>query len=208
MTNRAMAAAKRRRRINTVMNVFAAALLLMCAAAFAHAMKQVDAPHEPSEEYLMYIENRDEDWFEMAEANEGEDPLESEHIEQAIMELPEKRYALTDEELRLVCGIVMHEAGGESYEGKMAVAQCILNQCEYENERPAGVAWKFAEPRESWPGDVLEAVTAVFHEGQTVTDDKILWFYAPAESAGTFHNTQRFVVEIGGHRFYAEAEGK
>ena len=208
MTNRAKAAAKRRRRINTMMNIFIAALLLMCAAAFAHAMKQVDAPHEPSEEYLMYIQNRDEEWFEMAEENGGEDPMESEHIEQAIMELPEKRYALTEEELRLVCGIVMREAEGESYEGKMAVAQCILNQCEYENTRPAGVAWKFASPCESWSGEVLEAVTAVFHEGQTVTTENILWFYAPAKSAGTFHNTQRFVMEIGGHRFYAEAEGK
>lgn len=206
MTRKARAAARRRKRIDAAMIVVTIVLLLACAVAFAHAMKQVDAPHEPSEEYLMYIQNRDEEWFEMAEANGGEDPLESEHIEQAIMELPEKRYALTDEELRLVCGIVMREAGGESYEGKMAVAQCILNQCEYENTRPAGVAWKFASPCESWSGDVLEAATAVFHEGQTVTEDKILWFYAPAESAGTFHNTQRFVVEIGGHRFFAEKE--
>lgn len=188
-----------------------AALLMMLAATtivYARVKVLLGMEHEESEEYRMYLENRDEEWFNLAEEDYMEDPLESEHIEQAIYELPNKRYPLTDEEFYLVCGIVMAEAEGEPYEGKMAVAQCILNNCERDNARPANVAWKFSNPEETWTDDVWLAVTAVFNEWQTITDEQILWFYAPAYGVSEWHERQRFVMEIGGHKFFGEWEGK
>ena len=188
-----------------------AALLMMLAATtivYARVKVLLGMEHEESEEYRMYLENRDEEWFNLAEEDYMEDPLESEHIEQAIYELPNKRYPLTDEEFYLVCGIVMAEAEGEPYEGKMAVAQCILNNCERDNARPANVAWKFSNPEETWTDDVWLAVTAVFNEWQTITDEQILWFYAPAYGVSEWHERQRFVMEIGGHKFLGEWEGK
>ena len=188
-----------------------AALLMMLAATtivYARVKVLLGMEHEESEEYQMYLKNRDEEWFNLAEDDYMEDPLESEHIEQAIYELPNKRYPLTDEEFYLVCGIVMAEAEGEPYEGKMAVAQCILNNCERDNARPADVAWKFSDPEDTWTDDVWLAVTAVFNEGQTITDEQILWFYAPAYGVSEWHERQRFVMEIGGHKFFGEWEGK
>jgi spore germination cell wall hydrolase CwlJ-like protein len=195
---------RRRQRENIAYVVVILALLAATTAAFARAAKLED--NTVSEEYQMYLKNRDEEWFNLAEEDYMEDPLESEHIEQAIYELPNKRYPLTDEEFYLVCGIVMAEAEGEPYEGKMAVAQCILNNCERDNARPADVAWKFGDPEDTWTDDVWLAVTAVFNEGQTITDEQILWFYAPAYGVSEWHERQRFVMEIGGHRFFAEKE--
>lgn len=159
--------------------------------------------------YLEEVEaQQQEEWFEMAEENGGEDPLESEHIEEAIAKLPKKRYELTEDELYLLCGVVMAEAGGESYEGKMAVAQCLLNGCERSGIRPAQavVDYQYAKPNYSYTDECWEAVTAVFYEGQTVTDETILWFYAPARCTSRWHESQKFVTEIGGHRFFAEKE--
>lgn len=184
--------------------------MILTVACFVFAVVVTDNMNIRHEEKMAAaaeaerIFERDEAWFEMAA--DGEDPLESEHIEQAIYEMQDKRYELTDGELYLVCGIVMAEAGGESYEGKMAVAQTILNNCERSNGRPSDVAWMYAEPRHTWTDEVWCAVTAVFFEGQTVTEENILWFYAPALCTSEFHESQRFVMEIGGHRFFAEKE--
>lgn len=43
---------------------------------------------------------------------------------------PAVRYPLTDAERNIVERVVMAEAGGESFEGQMLVAQCILNAAE------------------------------------------------------------------------------
>ena len=72
---------------------------------------------------------------------------------------PAVRYPLTDAERDVVERVVMAEAGGESFEGQMLVAQCILNAAEKRGVDPS------------------EAVV---------------------------HESQIFVIEEGGHRFFAE----
>lgn len=47
---------------------------------------------------------------------------------------PAVRYPLTDAERDVVERVVMAEAGGESFEGQMLVAQCILNAAEKETK--------------------------------------------------------------------------
>ena len=118
------------------------------------------------------------------------------------------RYPLTPQERDLVERVVMAEAGGESYKGQMLVCQCILNACEIDGIRPAEVIRKYVyakarpEPSES----VKQAVSAVFDKGEQVTDEPILYFYAPALVKSEFHESQRFVLAEGNHKFFAERE--
>ena len=118
------------------------------------------------------------------------------------------RYSLTPQERDLVERVVMAEAGGESYKGQMLVAQCILNACEIDGIRPAEVIRKYVyakarpEPSES----VKQAVSAVFDKGETVTDELIVYFYAPALVRSEFHESQIFAIEEGGHRFFCRKE--
>lgn len=116
------------------------------------------------------------------------------------------RFPLTPEERDLTERVVMAEAGGESFEGQMAVAQCILNACEKTGGQPSEVilAYQYAKPAEIATQSVRDAVAAVFDDGDTVTTEPIMFFYAPRWTDSEWHETQRFVMEIGGHRFFAE----
>lgn len=59
--------------------------------------------------------------------------------QEPIIEEPAPRYALTDFERDIVERVVMAEAGGESFEGQMLVAQCILNAAEKTGTAPSEV---------------------------------------------------------------------
>lgn len=121
-------------------------------------------------------------------------------------------FDLSEEERWTTCCMVAGEAEGESYEGQWAVAQCIYQACVNDNLQPSEVkiqyqysGWnenlEFDNP-ELWT-QIEEIVSRVFDYGEMCVDDEILWFYAPKYSNGSWHNTQKFVIEIGGHRFFA-----
>lgn len=116
------------------------------------------------------------------------------------------RYELTAEERWVVASVVTAEAGGEPYAGKMAVAQCILNACEKDGIRPteAVISYKYAKTRPEPTAEALRAVEAVFDEGQVVTTETILYFYAPAIVYSAWHESQDYVMTINGHKFFAE----
>jgi spore germination cell wall hydrolase CwlJ-like protein len=118
------------------------------------------------------------------------------------------RYSLTEAERDLVERVVMAESGGESYKGQMLVAQCILNACEIDGIRPAKVVKKYvyAKARPEPSDSVKRAVSAVFDKGETVTDEPIVYFYAPKIVKSEFHESQRFVLAEGNHKFFAERE--
>lgn len=100
----------------------------------------------------------------------------------------------------------MGEAGGESYEGKMLVAQCLKNACEKDDLEPSEVAEKYQYSgwSENPSKETKEAVRAVFDNGEKLTDEEILYFYAPEFCDGEWHETQRYVLTEGGHKFFAE----
>ena len=137
-----------------------------------------------------------------------------EHIQAQQTKVPEAqktsrgdggiRYPLTRGERDLVERVVMAESGGESYKGQMLVAQCILNACEIDGIRPAKVVKKYvyAKGRPKPTDSVVRAVSAVFDKGEQVTSEPIVYFYAPAVVRSEFHESQRFSVEEGGHRFF------
>ena len=118
------------------------------------------------------------------------------------------RYALTAAERDTVERVVMAEAGAEPYEGQIAVAQCILNACERENMRPDEIVveYKYTDKRPKPTDEVKAAVSAVFDYGETVTDREILYFYAPALCESEWHETQSYVMTVGGHRFFEEGQ--
>lgn len=119
---------------------------------------------------------------------------------------PAVRYHLTDAERDVVERVVMAEAGGESFDGQMLVAQCILNAAEKRGVEPseAVVLYSYTKSRPDPTQRVKDAVAAVFDRGETVVDEPILYFYNPALVTSDFHESQIFVIEEGGHRFFAE----
>ncbi len=119
---------------------------------------------------------------------------------------PPARYELTEEERDTVERVVMAEAGGEPFAGQVAVAQCILAACEKDGLRPgeAIAKYQYAKTRPDPKGTVAEAVAAVFDSGWYATTEPIMYFYAPARTTSKWHESQVFVLEINGHRFFAE----
>ena len=81
-----------------------------------------------------------------------------------------------------------------------------MNACELDNKRPAEIVriYAYAKSRPQPIGTVANAVAAVFDQGETVVDEQIVYFYAPGKVKSKFHESQRFVCEVGGHRFFAE----
>ena len=120
---------------------------------------------------------------------------------------PQKRYELTEAERWEVASVVTAEAGGEPFEGKIAVAQCILQACEDEGIRPSEVLieYQYCASRPEPYDEALEAVEAVFDHGQVATSEPIKYFYAPALTYSEWHESQVYVMTINGHKFFKEA---
>lgn len=121
--------------------------------------------------------------------------------------VPEVRYALTDAERDLVERVVMAEAEGEGFDGQRLVAQCILNTAEATDMRPDEVVTapnQYAAPAEHASEMVMDAVSAVFDNGDMVTDEPIRWFYAPRYVYSAWHESKRYVLTYQNHKFFAE----
>lgn len=116
------------------------------------------------------------------------------------------RFYLSASERDVVERVVMAESGGESYEGQMLVAQCILNGAEKQGVQPSEAVeiYQYAGARPEPTQSVKDAVAAVFDRGETVVDEPVLYFYNPAIVESEWHESQSFVIEVGGHRFFAE----
>lgn len=114
-------------------------------------------------------------------------------------------YELSTEERQLVESIVGAEARDEPFDGQRAVAQCILTGCLYYDVRPAelfeivGYAKPLEEPATV---SVQSAVSAVFDDGQMVTDRPIIAFYNPELVESAWHESQTYVMTVGHHRFF------
>lgn len=120
-------------------------------------------------------------------------------------------FEISNQDKETIQYIVAGEAGYEPIEGKMAVAQTLLNAMKKENCSARRVrklyqysGWKTnlnIESPENW-AEVKEAVNCVFDEGEFVSENPILFFYAPKYSSGKFHRTLPHDQVIGGHSFH------
>ena len=135
-----------------------------------------------------------------------ERPIISTTSTPAATATPAARYTLTAEERDTVERVVMAEAGGESFEGKLLVAQCILTATEKTGLQPSEVVvkYKYTASRPEPSQSVKDAVAAVFDRGELVVDEPVMYFYNPAIVESEWHESQIFVIEVGGHRFFAE----
>jgi hypothetical protein len=118
----------------------------------------------------------------------------------------ESYFYLSDYERRVAECIVMGEYGYGTYQDQVLVAQCILNACLKDNITPSQVRTKYGYAGwKSNPNDsVKKAVSDVFDKGYKITNERILFFYAPAYCYSSWHESQRFVCEVNGHRYFAE----
>ena len=67
------------------------------------------------------------------------------------------------------------------------------------------VAYQYSGWAETVSDDTKKAVSQVFDFGDA-TNDSVLWFYAPKWCESEWHESQKFVAEIGGHRFFSPWE--
>ena len=121
----------------------------------------------------------------------------------------EARYSLTADERDLIERVVEAEAAGQPEIGLKAVAQCILIACEDDGIRPAEAIkkYKYAKPRPEAGQATKDAVSAVFDDGETVTDEPIKYFYNPNLVSSQWHESQIYTMTVGGHRFFCERKG-
>lgn len=116
------------------------------------------------------------------------------------------RYVLTSEERDYIERVIMSESGNtEPFEGQKLIAQCILNACEMEGARPFEAMRRYGysiinpeEPNES----VRAAISAVFDNGEVITNEPVLYYYNPDLTAERWHETQEYVCTVGRHRFF------
>lgn len=127
----------------------------------------------------------------------------------------ENRINLTDKDKYTLYCTVAGEAGNQSFDGKAAVAQCLFNAMKKDGFTVDEVikvyqyaGWndelQYSNPN-AWENCRL-AVDAVFDVGFKLTDENILWFYNPDIVYSSFHESQKYVMTIGDHKFFAPWE--
>ena len=144
------------------------------------------------------------------------------YIEPEIVELeseidkPEIEYyvspiKLTEDDRWFIECVVAGECAYEPYEGKLAVAQCYFDAMIKDGltAREVKEVYQYA----GWNPDldkqdrkmyieVMDAVHDIFDMGQFVTEKPILFFYAPSLCDSPWHESQNYVMTIGGHKFF------
>ncbi|NMO95689.1 cell wall hydrolase [Paenibacillus lemnae] len=122
-------------------------------------------------------------------------------------------YALSAEELLLLQKIVMAEAEGEPYEGKVAVANVVLNRLrsanfpdtirnviyqKYQFSPVANGRMDRVKPSK----ETIKAVTAALHGHKAVSDDTYFFLSLTLAQDLTVHHSRTFSKKIGNHSFY------
>lgn len=115
-------------------------------------------------------------------------------------------YPISAEDRHVLECIVQGEAGGESLEGKMWVATCLLNAMKREGGASASYVrkqYQYAGWSENVSDETVTAVSRVFDDGELL-HDSVLWFYAPkGVSSIPWHESQNHVATVGNHKFFA-----
>jgi spore germination cell wall hydrolase CwlJ-like protein len=129
------------------------------------------------------------------------------------------KYKLSSYEIDLLERVVMGEAEGEPLDGKIAVAQVVLNRATLWNEPVEDVIYEKIggdlqftsvnngrmeiEPNK----ESIKAVKLAINGIKTSIDDETLYFYSPDECDSSWHeNRLKYVATIGGHKFFKEKD--
>lgn len=124
---------------------------------------------------------------------------------------------LTEDDRWFIESVVAGECANEPYEGKLAVAQCYFDAMLKDGltAREVKEVYQYAgwnpdldkQDREMYI-EVMDAVHDIFDIGQFVTEKPILFFYAPSLCDSPWHESQNYVMTIGGHKFFYADEDK
>lgn len=122
----------------------------------------------------------------------------------AVNEYISPPYELSESERQMVEAAVMAEAGSECIEGKMMIAQCILDNA-LMRECTVGQIIKDYQIVTNYYGindECSTAVSNVFDLGERVTEEAANVWYAPAVVYSSWHESQIYITTIGGHKFF------
>lgn len=131
-------------------------------------------------------------------------------VETRIVNFSQRKHELTDDERALAEQIVACEAGADSLEGQMAVAQCLYDSAVLDGLTIQQVFKKYGYSslynRKVTAENEL-AVSMVFDYGAKISDKPIQWFVTPAAAHGSWHERgATFAGQFGAHRFYYNKE--
>ena len=205
MNEKELARLDKRAELMAVLAALAALVMIIISIISKHIeeSKVIDLP------VSTMSESEQEDFISMVwETVKNNPPAEEviSRMQESETQQP-KHYELTEAERSLIEQVVSAECRGEPYDGQVAVAQCILNACLKDDIRPAQAIKKYdyTSNRATPTDSVKKAVSAVFDNGEGVTDEPILYYYAPKRTSSEWHESQIFVIEIANHRFFKEA---
>lgn len=131
-------------------------------------------------------------------------------VETRIVNFDQEKRELTDDERALAEQIVACEAGADSLEGQMAVAQCLYDSAVLDGLTIQQVFKKYGYSslynRKVTAENEL-AVSMVFDYGAKISNKPIQWFVTPAAAPGSWHERgATFAGQFGAHRFYYNKE--
>ena len=119
------------------------------------------------------------------------------------------RLTFCDDDLELFASVVMGECGfSEPDEGVAAVAECLLNAYTKDGKNSLSYIldeYKYFAPRIPATIRVKAICEAVIAGSLVVLGDDVLYFYSPDNTTSSWHESQTFAREIGGHRFFERA---
>lgn len=114
---------------------------------------------------------------------------------------------LAPEDRELLEHLVMGEAGAESVEAAALVAQAIRDTMVYKGFNSVSEvrqALKYSGNINNEPTqDVKDGVSLIFDQGGMAVKHTIFYFYNPAKCSSSFHESQKFIIEFGGHRYFS-----
>ena len=137
----------------------------------------------------------------------------TELLSQELQDKATWQYAVSEEDMLLLQKIVMAEAEGEPYQGKVAVANVVLNRLRsanfpdtikeviYQKSQFSPVAngrLKRVKPNQ----DSINAVNAALSGVKKVSDDTYFFLSLKLAQDLTVHHTQKYAKTIGNHTFY------
>jgi len=103
-----------------------------------------------------------------------------------------------------VLRVITAEGGSDQLVCNGAV-QCLFNACQREGCSPEQAIqdYQYTGPADWISDEARNAWDAVFCSGYRFVDfEDALYFYAPAYCDSPWHESQRFVIEVGGVRFF------
>ena len=137
--------------------------------------------------------------------------IQAQYLDLYMVEYDKPFYPIAENDRYVIECIVAGEAKGEPIEGKMAVAQCLLNAMAKDGLSASEARKKYQysgwddELQNSNPDcwvEVCEAVSRVFDDGEFVSENPILYFYAPKRVYSRWHESLNHAVTVGGHKFF------